>query len=249
MVAMLGAIIAAPLQTPLSLTVRPPNCSSRVDSLGTVSVVMMPRAASSRCAGLAPRADTTRGNPAASVSFGRNRPITPVEQTSMSAAGQPSRRATSAVIHSASARPRSPVQAFELPELMTTPRAVARGTLDRETLTGAPCTRFVVNTPAAEAGTSETNSDRSNTWGSFLIPQCRPAARNPWGRGNTVTDMPHPSNRESRRNEVWSTRPHHAPPGQNQHTLRESGRDNQASGQSAGRPGESHLPSRRRSKW
>ena len=44
--------------------------------------------------------------------------------------------------------------AFALPALITTPRPVARGTRDRVTFTGAPQTRFCVNTPAVAAGRS-----------------------------------------------------------------------------------------------
>jgi hypothetical protein len=74
----------------------------------------------------------------------------------------------------ASLIPRSPVQAFEFPELMTTARAVADGTRSRETMTGAPTTQFRVNTPAAAAGRVETNRARSD-FPDSLIPQVTPA--------------------------------------------------------------------------
>ena len=108
--------------------------------------------------------------------------MTPVEQTRTSVSSQPMPLAVSAVIHFASSRPCCPVQALELPELMITPRTDPLGTRSRDTCTGAPTTRFCVNTPAATHGTSETNSERSSFAGSVFSPQAKPAARKPSGR-------------------------------------------------------------------
>ena len=51
----------------------------------------------------------------------------------------------------------------------------------RETVTGAACARFVVNTAAAVAGRSDTSSARSGPRPCALMPTYAPAARNPLG--------------------------------------------------------------------
>ena len=109
--------------------------------------------------------------------------MTPVEATRTSSGTAPICSATSSVIVLASLIPRSPVAAFELPELITTARAVDRGSRSRETLTGAPHTRLVVKTPAAAHGRSETNSARSSLGALFLMPHRIPAVEKPAGRG------------------------------------------------------------------
>ena len=134
----------------------------RVATLANVSVVIIAVAASRKASGDDASCLAAAGIPAASFSRGRKRPITPVEQTSTSSGEQSSRLATSAVIQRASSSPRVPVQALALPELMTTPRAVERGSRDRETFTGAPHTRLVVKTPTAVEGPSAANSARSS---------------------------------------------------------------------------------------
>ena len=79
----------------------------------------------------------------------------------------------------ASSIPFSPVAAFEFPEFTTTARAVARGNRSRDTFTGDPHTRLVVNTPAAAHARSDTNNARSSFCGSALIPHRMPTAEKP----------------------------------------------------------------------
>ena len=66
MVAMLGRIMPAPLLMPVMLTFAPPKLSSALAALGTVSVVMMPSAASAHCCAVAwlPAANKAAGKPA-----------------------------------------------------------------------------------------------------------------------------------------------------------------------------------------
>ncbi len=181
-VAIFGAIMAAPLATPLTVIFAPAISRARVAVLGKVSVVIMAVAASRNASDeLASRVIAT-GIPSARFSRGKKRPITPVEQTKTSSSAHPRSRATCEVIQRASSSPRVPVQALALPELMITARAVPRGSRVREILTGAPHTRFVVKTPTAVAGPSATKTARSSFEGSLLMPQCTPAARNPAGR-------------------------------------------------------------------
>ena len=60
---------------------------------------------------------------------------------------------------------------------------------DREIFTGAPQTRFVVNTPTAVEGRSAAKSARSSFAGSALMPQATPAARKPAGSGNRLRSL------------------------------------------------------------
>jgi hypothetical protein len=114
--------------------------------------------------------------------------MTPVEATSTCSTGQPTTRAVSSAISRATFIPSLPVQAFAHPLLMTIARVepCERARCSRDTTTGAACTRFVVKTAAAVAGTSETRSARSSGC-PFELPSCRlipaltPAARNPCG--------------------------------------------------------------------
>ena len=111
MVAMLGAIMPQPLAMPPSVKVEPLTTAS----LGTVSVVRMPLAASS-----APSADSffaSFGVALRITSIGSGVPMIPVEQTSTCSAAMPSASAAAALIASASARPGAPVPALALPEL------------------------------------------------------------------------------------------------------------------------------------
>ena len=184
MVAMFGEIIAAPLQAPLIRTVLPPIVIDCVACLGNVSVVIIARAASRNDSAEDDSLPAATGIPACSVSIGRNRPMTPVEATSTSSGWAPICSATRGHSLCASAIPRSPVAALELPELITMARAVDRGSRSRETLTGAPQTRFVVNTPAAEHGRSEANNARSSFWGFRLDPALNTRrSKKPTGNG------------------------------------------------------------------
>ena len=89
-VAMLGAIMAAPLAAPLTVIFAPASLRERVTSLGKVSVVIMAVAASRNAFGEAASRPNAAGIPSASFSRGKNRPMTPVEQTRTSSSAHPS---------------------------------------------------------------------------------------------------------------------------------------------------------------
>jgi len=80
--------------------------------------------------------------PSRITSIGSGTPMTPVEQTSTCSSEQPRHPATSAVIRLAFSMPGKPVAAFEFPEFMITARTFGAGTRERDTVTGAPQTRF-----------------------------------------------------------------------------------------------------------
>src|ERR1700675_4884333 len=82
--------------------------------------------------------------------------------------------------------PPGPTEQLAFPELTMTARmafAEAR-TCARESTTQGACTRFCVNTAAAEAGASETINARSSglCCTRFFSPQAIAAKRNPRGR-------------------------------------------------------------------
>src|SRR5258708_4946534 len=186
---MAGWTMPAPLQMPPMRTVRAASLNSTAISLGRVSLVMM---ASTVCAAF-PREEFKRAAAAAMPRFtlgmGRVTPMRPVEATSTWAAGTRRIFAATAVISSASRRPRAPVQALALPELTTMARAVDLFARGRLTLTGAAQTWLVVNSPATAAGVSETMSARSRLPPLLdplpvprrLMSQKTPEARKPFG--------------------------------------------------------------------
>ena len=88
--------------------------------------------------------------------------MTPVDMTSACSAFAPQASAAQAAICRASASPWSPVQALATPELIATTRIESLGVRSRSIFTGAAHTRFLVYTPAATAGRSETTSDKSS---------------------------------------------------------------------------------------
>jgi hypothetical protein len=81
----------------------------------------------------------------------------------------------------AAGSPASPVQALAFPELAITARSVPAAVCSLLTITLAACTRFVVNTPAAAQGLSDTISARSRFAEDALIPQRMPPALKPLG--------------------------------------------------------------------
>jgi hypothetical protein len=123
MVAMSGQIMPAPLAMPVRVAVRPATSNRRETSLGTVSVVMMARAARGQPSGSS-RA-TRVGRAAAMRPTGRCSPITPVEKGSTCSGLPPVRSATAWQLASASASPRGPVPALALPELISHQRGAA----------------------------------------------------------------------------------------------------------------------------
>ncbi len=91
-------------------------------SFGYVSVVMMARAASAPPS--AESAAVAAGRPVPKGAMGRCTPMTPVDATSTSEAGQPTASPAITAVSRAASRPGSPVAAFALPEFTTTARAV-----------------------------------------------------------------------------------------------------------------------------
>src|SRR5688572_4275371 len=83
----------------------------------------------------------------------------------------------------ACARPSVPVHAFAQPLLTTTalatPPVFSRCSF--ETVTGAACARFTVNSAAAEAGASAARTARSSADAEALMPECTAADLNPAG--------------------------------------------------------------------
>ena len=89
-------------------------------------------------------------------------------------------RAACSAIERASAYPCFPVHAFAFPALTTIARALLRRIWRRVSCTGAAWTRFVVKTPAAVAGRSETIIPRSGFPLGFK-PHATPDALKPSG--------------------------------------------------------------------
>ena len=94
MVAMLGAIMAAPFAAPLTVKRDPAISRERDASLGKVSVVIMAVAASRKDAGDDASRLIAVGIPSANFGRGKKRPMTPVEHTRTSSSGHPSEPAT-----------------------------------------------------------------------------------------------------------------------------------------------------------
>ena len=160
-VAMSGWIMPAPFAMPVTVTVAPSIVACRDAPLGTVSVVMIAFAASNQPSARA--LARAAGSAATSRSTGSGSMITPVEYVSTSCSGQARIDAKAAAVVAASATPRSPVPAFALPALTTSPRSrplAAR--CARQSATGAAWKRFCVNTPAASVPGSQTTTSTSS---------------------------------------------------------------------------------------
>jgi len=160
-VAMSGWIIPEPFAMPVTVTGTPSIVTRRDAPFGTVSVVMIARAASNQPSSRsAPRA---AGSAATILPAGSGSMITPVENTSTSCIGQPSIDAAAAAVVRASAIPRSPVPAFALPAFTTSARIRPLSERwRRHTITGAAQKRFCVNTPAAAVPGSQTTRSTSS---------------------------------------------------------------------------------------
>ena len=91
-------------------------------SFGRVSVVMMARAASAPPP--ADSSDAAAGRPIPNGARGSCTPMTPVDATSTSDAGQPTASPAMRAVSRAASKPGSPVAAFAFPEFTTTARAV-----------------------------------------------------------------------------------------------------------------------------
>ena len=121
----------------------------------------------------------------ARFSSGSGTPMTPVDRTSTSSGRRPSALASlrGCLLRIGRCRAR-PVAALATPELTTTACGCAFSRCRRETVTGAACTRFVVQTAPPTAAGSERTSARSSP--ERRIPACTPVATKPLA---AVTDI------------------------------------------------------------
>ena len=176
MVAMLGASMPQPLAIPPTVKPSPRTTAS----LGRVSVVRMPLAASTWPWRLSLLGQLGGGVEQLAASAG-GMPIRPVEQTSISPGLQPTPSAAAAHIASASARPFAPVPALALPELTTTPAAIPPDACSRSRLasTGGARNLFWVNTAAAGTGLPSSVASMAKSRRLRLTPAWQPAATNP----------------------------------------------------------------------
>ena len=115
-VAMFGSIIPEPLTHPPTVILLPPIATVAAASFGLVSVVITAFATASDFSRERPSAFAAAFAPAASLSTGSRRPITPVDATSTSNGSIPSSPAVTSAENSASFSPTSPVHAFAHPE-------------------------------------------------------------------------------------------------------------------------------------
>ena len=184
MVAMSGRIMPAPLLMPVTVTVRPPMATCRDAAFGSVSVVMMPAAASAQAAPSAGRsAATTAGSAASMRSTGSVSMITPVENGSTWVMSTPSCAARAWQLRRARARPSAPVPALALPVLTSSARtAEPCARCSRHSCTGAAQKRLLVKTPATAAPSSSANTTRSRRLGlrtpAIATPMRRPGTAN-----------------------------------------------------------------------
>ena len=144
-VAMLGASIAAPLA--MAPTVNPAPFTSAV--LGTVSVVMMARAAAAPDSALPRRAATIPARCGSTSASGKGMPMSPVWQTRISCRCASIPLATAPQRRDAASRPGSPVAALALPEVRITPadRPPVASRWARLICTGAAAAKLPVKTP------------------------------------------------------------------------------------------------------
>ncbi len=197
MVAMLGASMAAPLA--MAPTVIPlPRASA---TFGTVSVVMMARAAAAPASGPPARPSTIRRTCGSTDARGNGIPIRPVWQTRISSGEAPIPSAVHLHSCRAASRPGFPVAALALPDVRITPAArpavVARWA--RLTCTGAAAARLAVNTPAA--GTARPSSVATTATSGTppaLIPADPPAATKPSAAVTLTGRAPRWAGRSSR---------------------------------------------------
>jgi hypothetical protein len=177
-VAIDGAIMPAPLVMP---PMRHPAGSVCATVFGTVSVVMIARAAAPPAGSSDPSAACAAPTPPSTFSFGSCSPMRPVEHTATSIAPQPIKPAAASAVACAVWKPWWPVQALAPPELRTTARSLPVASTCSDQRTGAALTLLRVNTPAAvELGPSLTTSARSRVR-LVLSPAATPAARKPSG--------------------------------------------------------------------
>src|SRR5271166_5463267 len=160
---------------------RPPEATERRKAIfTTVSVVLIASAAASPPAREA--SATAASTPGRSLSIGSRSPIRPVEQTAISPAPtSPSAAARCSAVACVSWKPSGPVQALAPPELSTTARTRPPLTTWRVQVTGAACTRLVVNTAAADHEGPSFRTTATSGWPDCFSPAVTPAARKPSG--------------------------------------------------------------------
>src|SRR5271165_6066894 len=159
---------------------RPPEATLRKAIFTTVSVVLIASAAASPPAREA--SATAASTPGSSLSIGSRSPIRPVEQTAISPAPtSPSAAARCSAVACVSWKPSGPVQALAPPELSTTARTRPPLTTCRVQVTGAACTRLVVNTAAADHVGPSFRTTATSGWPDCFSPAATPAARKPSG--------------------------------------------------------------------
>src|SRR3990170_6303405 len=175
-VASLGYIIPEPFAIPPILIDSLPYLYSTAATFETISVVIIASAASIPPVLL--NFLTRAGIPFLIFSIGRESPITPVDATRIFSGDIPRVLAVRSTISSACLYPVLPIHAFALPLFTITPLAFPFLIYFWLNITGAAFTRFSVNTPAAQASTSEKIRARSFL-PVFLMPQDIPEARIP----------------------------------------------------------------------
>ena len=145
-VAMSGAIMPLPLAMPVIRTSASPICAVRVAALGNVSVVMMPRAASSQASSRS--LACSAGSAAISFSCGSTSPITPVEAMNTCFAGQPTSFAAAAARRGAGVAPGLAGEHVGIAGIHHDGARLAAGKRARHQSTGAPGHLLEVKTPA-----------------------------------------------------------------------------------------------------
>src|SRR6267378_450513 len=173
----------APFAQPAMCTRLPAILNEAAAVFGRVSVVQMARETSAKERAEKRRCRASSGTARKILSSASGTPMTPVEQTKTSSGLQPRRFAVSATVRTAAACPAAPVAQLALPAFTTTARMrpFDARKCALEISTGAATTRFCVNTPAAEAGTSLERMAKSSA-PVFFRPQAVAANRNPLGR-------------------------------------------------------------------
>ena len=120
--AIFGSIMPAPFDIPVIVTASPLIVRVFEVSLGTVSVVMIPRAACSHAAKEPSRLSTSIGRAACIFASGNCSPMTPVEYGSTWLASQLSCSLNVEQCFCATSIPGFPVPAFAFPELTNSAR-------------------------------------------------------------------------------------------------------------------------------
>ena len=177
-----GWIIPEPLAMPPTCAVRPrPRSTSTAASLGTVSVVMMARAAS--VSARRPDAGVKEGSTDSIRSTPSREPMSPVDAVRTWRPATPMRSAISAWTALASASPSAPVPALAQPALAMTAAACPRDARsDRmASSTGAARMRLRVNVAAAGTGPRSLTSSMTSGPSPDRSPARPAATRNPRG--------------------------------------------------------------------